>query len=42
MMNANARLQIDLLFAALFILIIFTLLLYFFIDKILNYFIFWE
>jgi len=36
MLNANARMQIDLMFAALFTLVIFSLLLYFFVDRILK------
>jgi putative hydroxymethylpyrimidine transport system permease protein len=36
MLNANARMQIDLMFAALFTLIIFSLLLYFCVDKTLK------
>lgn len=42
MLNANARTQIDLMFAALFSIIIFSLLLYFVIDQLLKKFIFWE
>ena len=42
MLNANARLQIDMMFAALFTLIIFSLLLYFSVDKLLKHFIFWQ
>lgn len=42
MLNANARMQIDLMFAALMTIVIFSLVLYFIVDKILRYFIFWE
>jgi len=42
MLNANARMQIDLLFAALFTLIIFSLILYFTVDKLLHYMIPWQ
>lgn len=42
MLNANARMQIDLMFAALFILVIFSLALYFIIDKSLKKFIPWQ
>jgi len=42
MLNANARMQIDLMFAALFALVIFSLLLYFLVDKILHRIIFWN
>lgn len=42
MMTANARTSIDLMFAALFTLIIFSLLLYFVVDKILNRWITWQ
>ena len=42
MLNANARTQIDLMFAALFTIVIFSLLLYFVVDKILRRVIFWE
>lgn len=42
MLNANARLQIDMMFAALFTLVIFSLVLYFSVDKILKHFIFWQ
>ncbi|MDX1902402.1 MAG: ABC transporter permease [Gammaproteobacteria bacterium] len=41
-MNANANLQIDLMFAGLFVLVIFSLLLFFSVDKLLCYFIWWE
>lgn len=42
MLNANARMQIDLLFAALFTLIIFSLILYFTVNKLLHYIIPWQ
>lgn len=42
MLNANARMQIDLLFAALFTLIVFSILFYFLIDKLLQTVIYWE
>jgi len=42
MLNANARMQIALMFAALFTLVIFALCLYFFVDRLVKYFIFWE
>lgn len=42
MLNANARMQIDLMFAALLVLVIFSLILYFVVDKFLRYFIFWQ
>jgi len=42
MLNANARMQIDLMFAALFVIVIFSLLLYFSVDKSLRYFITWQ
>ena len=42
MIYSNARLQIDNMFAALFILIILTISLYFLIDKILKKSIWWE
>jgi len=41
MLNANARMQIDLMFAALFTLIVFSLLLYFGMDKLLKKVIYW-
>lgn len=41
MLNANARMEIDLMFAALFVIVIFSLLLYFIIDKILHQIIYW-
>jgi putative hydroxymethylpyrimidine transport system permease protein len=42
MLNSNARMQIDLMFAALFTLVIFSLTLYFVVDKLLHHVIFWE
>jgi putative hydroxymethylpyrimidine transport system permease protein len=42
MLNANARLQIDVMFAALLILIVFSLLLYFTVDRLLRWAIFWQ
>lgn len=42
MINANARMQIDLMFAVLFVLIALTLALYFSIDNILKKLIFWS
>ena len=42
MIYSNARLQIDNMFAALFVLIILTLSLYYTIDKILKKSIWWE
>jgi putative hydroxymethylpyrimidine transport system permease protein len=42
MLNANARLQIDTMFAALFILIVFSLALYFVVDRLLKWAIFWQ
>jgi putative hydroxymethylpyrimidine transport system permease protein len=42
MLNANARMQIDLMFAALFVIVLFSLTLYFFVDQILKYFINWQ
>jgi putative hydroxymethylpyrimidine transport system permease protein len=41
MLNANARMQIDLMFAGLFVLIIFSLVLYFLMDKSLKLLIPW-
>lgn len=41
MLSANARMQIDLLFAALFTIMIFALLLYFITDKFLRMTIYW-
>lgn len=42
MLNANARMQIDLMFAVLVILVLFTLILYFTLDLILKKIIFWR
>ncbi|HSW69831.1 MAG TPA: ABC transporter permease [Gammaproteobacteria bacterium] len=42
MLNANARMQIDLMFAGLFILILFSLILYFTVDNLLKFFIPWQ
>lgn len=42
MLNANARMEIDLMFAALIVIIIFALLLYFVIDRILRLAIPWS
>jgi len=42
MLNANARMQIDLMFAVLFVLIVLTLILYFTVDKFLRKMIFWS
>ena len=42
MLNANARMQIDLMFAALIVIIIMALLLYFGIDKLLRTLVWWQ
>ena len=42
MLNANARMQIDLMFAVLFILVLYTLMLYFTLDQLLKKIIFWR
>lgn len=42
MLNANARMQIDIMFAALFILIFFSLMLYYSINFLLTRLIFWH
>lgn len=42
MLNANARMQIDLMFAGLFVLITFSLVLYFLVDKSLKQLIPWQ
>lgn len=42
MLNANARLQIDVMFAALMIVIILAVLLYFIVDKLLCVAIWWQ
>lgn len=41
MLNANARMQIDMMFAVLFVIIILSLSLYFFTDKVLRRVIWW-
>ena len=41
-LNANARMQIDLMFAALLVLVVLTLLFYFTVDLIIRKIIFWE
>lgn len=41
MLNANARMQIDLMFAVLFTLIIFSLLFYFIVDRLLRWVVYW-
>ena len=41
MLNANARMQIDLMFAVLLVLVALTLILYFSVDRLLKKFIFW-
>lgn len=42
MLNANARLQIDVMFAALLVIIMLSLFLYFIVDKLLRRFIWWQ
>jgi putative hydroxymethylpyrimidine transport system permease protein len=42
MLHANARMQIDLMFAALSVLASASLLLYFFIDRLLDRLIYWQ
>jgi putative hydroxymethylpyrimidine transport system permease protein len=42
MLNANARLQIDLMFAGMFALVVFSLSLYFIVDKMLRWAIPWQ
>ena len=42
MLSANAHLQIDLMFAALFIIILFSLLFYQLLDRVLQHFIWWQ
>lgn len=42
MLNANARMDIPMMFAALFVLTMFTLILYFFVDRLLKKFIWWK
>ncbi|MDA3979778.1 ABC transporter permease [Gallibacterium sp. AGMB14963] len=41
MLHANARMQVDLMFAALFVLMFITLLFFFLTDKLLRYFLPW-
>jgi putative hydroxymethylpyrimidine transport system permease protein len=41
MLNANARLQIDMMFAALLVIILLSLALYFCVDKLLRLFVTW-
>lgn len=41
MLNANARMQIDMMFAALFVIVLLALVLYFSIDRILKKLIWW-
>jgi putative hydroxymethylpyrimidine transport system permease protein len=42
MLNANARMQIDLMFATLLVIVVFGLGLYFFVDCLLKQFIYWQ
>jgi putative hydroxymethylpyrimidine transport system permease protein len=42
MLNANARMQIDLMFAALFTIILFSLTLYFIVNKLLSIAVYWQ
>ena len=42
MLNANARMQIDMMFAALIVIIIFSVSLYFCVDKLLRKLIVWK
>lgn len=42
MLNANARMQIDLMFATLLVIVIFGLILYFCVDKLLKRLIYWQ
>lgn len=42
MLNANARMQIDMMFAVLMVIVTFSLLLYYSVDKILRVLIFWN
>lgn len=42
MLNANSRADTALMFAALFVLVVFAMCLYFVIDNALKYWIFWE
>lgn len=41
MLNANGRMQIDMMFAALLVIILLALMLYFSVDKLLRTFIWW-
>ncbi len=41
MLNANARMEIDLMFAVLGVIVVFGLGLYFCVDKLLRWFIYW-
>lgn len=42
MLNANARMQIDMMFAVIVLVIFLTLVFYFIVDKILQRFIYWH
>jgi putative hydroxymethylpyrimidine transport system permease protein len=42
MLNANSRMQIDMMFAVILVVIILTLVFYFMVDRILRRMIFWE
>lgn len=42
MLNANARMQIDVMFAALIVIIIIALALYFTVDRLLHFLIWWQ
>jgi len=42
MLHANARMQIDLMFAALTVLAAASLSLYFFVDRLLDRLVFWQ
>jgi putative hydroxymethylpyrimidine transport system permease protein len=42
MLNANARMQIDVMFAALLNIILMSLILYFCVDKLLRFVIPWH
>jgi putative hydroxymethylpyrimidine transport system permease protein len=41
-LNANSRMQIDLMFAALFVLVVLTLLFYFAVNSLMKYLISWD
>lgn len=41
MLNANARMQIDLMFAVLLVIVVFSITLFFLVDKLLRHFIYW-